>query len=145
QHGGPPSGLLALGVERCEPREDMTVARFTCELLGPVPVGEVDLRARVVRPGRSVELVEAVLSAAGRDVARASAWRVRRADADPVPSRHPAPPPLPPPSNRPRRERPGLGSNYGLATEWRRGRGAAHELGPKAAWIRMRYPLVPDA
>jgi len=33
---------------------------------GPVPVGELTLRSEVTRPGRSVELVEAVLTAGGR-------------------------------------------------------------------------------
>ncbi|WP_311445755.1 thioesterase family protein, partial [Frankia nepalensis] len=85
QHGGPPSALLARAVERTAPRHEMTVARFTTELLGPVPVGELGLRSQVTRPGRSVELVEAVLSAGGRDVARGSAWRVRRAEGATVP------------------------------------------------------------
>lgn len=62
----------------------MFVARFTGEILGAVPVGEIDVRSRVVRPGRSVELVEAVASADGRDVLRATAWRVLRATADTV-------------------------------------------------------------
>jgi len=61
QHGGPPSALLGRAVERCSPRDDMVVARATVELLGPVPVGELAVRARVARPGRSVELVEAAL------------------------------------------------------------------------------------
>ena len=67
QHGGPPSALLGRAVERCEPRDDTVVVRMTVELLGPVPVGELDLRVRVARPGRSVELLEAALSAGGRD------------------------------------------------------------------------------
>ena len=79
QHGGPPSALLGRAMQRCEPRTDMIVARVTCEILGPIPVGELTVRARVVRQGRSVELLEAALSAGGRDVARASAWRVLRA------------------------------------------------------------------
>src|SRR5436190_3261025 len=70
QHGGPPSALLGRAVERCAPRDDMVVARFTVEILGAVPVAELDLAAEVVRPGRSVELVSAVLRTGGRDVAR---------------------------------------------------------------------------
>ena len=76
QHGGPPSALLGRAMEAVDPRDDVMVARTTIEILGPIPVGELQVQARMVRPGRSVELVEAVLSAEGRDVARASAWRV---------------------------------------------------------------------
>lgn len=95
QHGGPPAALLARAVERCAPREEMIVARVTVEILGPVPVAEVEVRARVLRPGRSVELVEAVLSSGGRDAARAAAWRVTRTTQPGAPSRHEPAPPVP--------------------------------------------------
>ena len=92
QHGGPPSALLGRAVEQCAPRDDMVVARVTVELLGAVPVDEVEVRVRVTRPGRSVELVEAVMAGGGRDVARAQAWRIRRTEGAAVPSRAPAAP-----------------------------------------------------
>ena len=38
-----------------------SVGRFTMDLLGPVPVGPLDVSASVVRPGRSVSLVQAAL------------------------------------------------------------------------------------
>lgn len=143
QHGGPPSALLGRAVQGCEPRQDMMVARFTCEILRPIPVGEVSVAARVARPGRSVELLEATLSAGGRDVARASAWRVLRTGADPVPSRHTAPegkpyqyPAVPAPSS--------WGEGYLSAIEWRAMHGGFTRPGPAAVWARMRYPLVPD-
>src|SRR5580658_3615639 len=84
QHGGPPSALLGRAIQRCAPRDDMIVARFTCEILGAIPVGELEVRARVIRPGRSVELVEAVASAGARDVASARAWRVLRTESQSV-------------------------------------------------------------
>src|ERR1700758_5856559 len=91
QHGGPPSALLGRAMLRCQPRPDMMITRFTCEILRAIPVGEITVAARVARPGRSVELLEATASAGGREVARATAWRVLRTAADPVPSRLPAP------------------------------------------------------
>jgi hypothetical protein len=94
QHGGPPSALLGRAIQRCEPRGDMIIARFTCEILGAIPVGEIRVRARLARPGRSVELLEAAASVDGRDVARATAWRVLRTDSPPVAPRS-APPALP--------------------------------------------------
>ena len=59
QHGGPPSALLGRAMQECERRPDMMIARFTCEILRPVPVGEISVAARAVRRGRSVELLEA--------------------------------------------------------------------------------------
>ncbi len=120
----------------------MIVARFTCEILRAVPVGEIGVRARVARPGRSVELLEAVASAAGLDVARATAWRVRRTDSPPVAPPQAAAPELPAGSAP---IAPGGWVNgYLSAIEWRPVRGHLGELGPATVWARMRYPLVPD-
>ncbi|HEX2126153.1 MAG TPA: acyl-CoA thioesterase domain-containing protein, partial [Thermoleophilaceae bacterium] len=62
QHAGPPSALLARALERCEPRDGLRIARITVEILGPVPLAPLTATARVVRPGRSVELLEASLA-----------------------------------------------------------------------------------
>jgi hypothetical protein len=141
QHGGPPSALLGRAVENVAPRDDVMVARMTVEILGPIPVADLDLRATVVRPGRSVELVEAVLAADGRDVARASAWRVLRTAANTIASRLQQPPPLP--DEAVEREHDWV-DGYLSAIEWRFARGHFMDRGPAAAWSRMRVPLVPD-
>jgi hypothetical protein len=138
QHAGPPSALVGGVIERCAPRDDLMVARVTCEILGPVPVGEVTVSARVARPGRSVELVEAVLRADGRDAMLARAWRIRRAEGPAVPSRDPLPPP--------RGDVPGmpeaLRSGYLGALDWRFVRGAFGVPGPAAAWTRLEVAIV---
>lgn len=141
QHAGPPSALLARAMERVQPREDMVVARVTVEILGAVPVGEVSLQARVARPGRSVELLEAVLTAGGRDVARASAWRVRRVTGTSVPPRVPAPPALPDEASDVVPE--GWVDGYLSAVEWRVVEGGFGRPGPCTSWTRLRHPLVP--
>ena len=142
QHGGPPSALLGRAIQRCAPRDDMIVTRFTCEILGAIPVGDLDVQARLVRPGRSVEFLEAVASAGGRDVARASAWRVLRTTSETVLPPSDPPPSLPdhivgaPPA--------GWIDGYLSAVEWRPVRGHFGERGPATVWARLRYPLVPD-
>jgi len=142
QHGGPPSALLGRAIQRCAPRDDMIVTRFTCEILGAIPVGDLDVQARLVRPGRSVEFLEAVASAGGRDVARASAWRVLRTTSETVLPPSDPPPALPdraigaPPA--------GWIDGYLSAVEWRPVRGDFSERGPATVWARLRYPLVPD-
>ncbi len=141
QHGGPPSALLGRAVTRCQPREEMIIARFTCEILGPIPVGELSVAARLTRPGRSVELLEATASAGGREVARATAWRVRRSAAAAI-AAQPAAPPLPAESSVPPAD--GWVDGYLSAIEWRAARGSFGSPGPAAVWARMRYPLVAD-
>ena len=41
------------------------MARITIEILRPVPLAPLTVTSRVVRPGRNVELVEAVLAEPG--------------------------------------------------------------------------------
>ncbi|MBX6390157.1 MAG: thioesterase family protein [Frankia sp.] len=151
QHGGPPSALLARAIERTAPRPELAIGRITVEILGPVPVGELTVRADVVRSGRNVELVEAVLSAAGREVARAAAWRIRRAEGADVPPRMPAPPPFAgPPLPPPAAPRDGAGAEradqrpagFAGAVDWVPGRGELGGPGPAAAWVRLRHALV---
>jgi hypothetical protein len=144
QHGGPPSALLGRAVERTGPAEGMFVARVTVEILGPIPVGELQLRSRVVRPGRSVELVEAVLSADGRDAARAQAWRIRRTTSEAVSPRHTPAPPLPAEAVDIVGEvdSHGWGGGYLSAVEWRFVAGHFATPGPSTAWTRLRHPLV---
>lgn len=80
QHGSPPSALLTRAMERLDPSGETRIARVAVDLLGAVPLGEVRTRARVVRDGRRVRLLEAEMEASGRTVARASAWRLLRSD-----------------------------------------------------------------
>jgi hypothetical protein len=140
QHAGPPAALLARALERCEPRPDMLISRVTFEILHAVPVGELETSARVARPGRSVELLEASLTAAGREVVRASAWRVLRAaegSATPPPGGRPPPLPgdaAPMPAQ--------LESGYLRAVEWRPVSGGFLHKGPAAAWTRLKIPIV---
>ena len=69
--------------------------RLAYDIFAPVPVGPIRVSATVVRPGRRIELVEAVITAAddARPLMRLSAWRMRtRADgaADEQQDGHPA-------------------------------------------------------
>lgn len=140
QHGGPPSALLGRAIESVSPRDDVLVARMTVEILGAIPVAELAVSARMVRPGRSVELVEAALSHDGREVARATAWRVRRTAGVAVPSRARVAPPLPEGTDD--REVPGWVEGYLQAMEWRWAVGHLVEPGPAVGWARMRMPLL---
>jgi hypothetical protein len=140
QHGGPPSALLARAIEQCRPRDDAMVARITVELLGAVPVTDLVVAARLARPGRSVELLEATMTCEDRLVARATAWRVKRTEGIAVPSRARTAPPLPDVADS--REVPGWGSGYLQAMEWRWAVGHLVDPGPAVGWGRLREVLV---
>jgi hypothetical protein len=148
QHAGPPAALLGREVERCQPREDFRVGRITFEILRGVPVAPLTVAARVVRPGRSVELLEASLADEAGEVMRASAWRLRTADLNVPPELAGPRPPGSPETADATAETvtftPG-GESFGYhrAMEWRFVRGRFDELGPATVWMRMRHPLVP--
>src|SRR4051794_900777 len=97
QHAGPPAALLLREAERAGAIEGGQTVRMAYDIFAPVPVGPVRVRASVVRPGRRIELVEAVLDAGDeRPLMRLSAWRMRvRTDAPggetPVPVAIPGP------------------------------------------------------
>lgn len=144
QHGGPPAALLARALEATRPRPEHQIARIAFDILAPVPLGELEVAAHLVRPGRSVELLEAELTAHGRPVMRATAWRVHRAPPDVPPS---AGEPLAgvgptDPMTRELDLPPQWRSGYLEAIEWRLVEGHLLQPGPCAAWTRMRVPLV---
>jgi hypothetical protein len=139
QHAGPPSALLGSALER----DGWIVGRITVEVLRPIPLAPLTVTAEVVRPGRNVELAEAALRAAdgGAEIARATAWRLRR-DEDPVV----VPEDPPPPGPERGAERPffptGETVGYHTAMDYRFVAGAFVEPGPAIVWMRMRQPLV---
>ena len=141
QHAGPPSALLARALEALVPDPARMLARVTLEILGPVPVDEVEVQAAVVRPGRSVEMLEAELRAGGRTAMRARAWSTLRTNADDVTDSATAP-------ARPETESAGPRtwpySGYLRSIEWRFARGGWDEPGPATAWTRLRVPIVGD-
>jgi acyl-CoA thioesterase len=87
QHVAPALGLLTHVVEqhRDARRDDGLVAsRLSFDILGTMPVADVDVRVEVVRPGRTIELVEATMSQGGRDAVRLRAWLLQPGDTSAV-------------------------------------------------------------
>ena len=76
QHMAPVSGLLAHCLEECSPRPDLRMARISYDILGLIPRGTFEVQTRVIRPGRTIELLQAELIADGRPAVRATAWRL---------------------------------------------------------------------
>jgi hypothetical protein len=143
QHAGPPAALLGRAIEDCGDGEGKLVGRVTFEILRPVPISTLTVSAEVVRPGRSVELIEASLADGEGEVMRARAWRLKteQVELDPPPPDDPAPPG---PADGSEQDffPTGADVGYHTAMEYRFVSGAFLELGPAVVWMRMRYPLV---
>jgi hypothetical protein len=78
QFGGSPAALLVTLVEQTPSLVPMQIARFTVDLLRPVPLVPLTPDVRIVREGKRIQVVAASLLADGTEVARSSALRVRQ-------------------------------------------------------------------
>jgi hypothetical protein len=144
QHAGPPSALLGRELERVEGGEGFQVARVTFEILGPVPIGPVRVEAEVVRPGRSVQMIEATLSGEAGELVKARAWRIRTSEIE-IPdgvAAMPGPPPGPEEGDVPEFFETAQSVGYHTAMEWRSVNGGFREPGPATVWMRMGCQLV---
>ncbi|WP_029145976.1 thioesterase family protein [Microbacterium luticocti] len=83
QHIAPALGLIAHEVERehhARRKAPLQLARISYDILGVMPIDEVEVTVRMLRPGRTIELVEAQLSHDGRPAVSARAWWMQQAD-----------------------------------------------------------------
>ena len=150
QHMGPPSALLVRALEAESGRDDVRLARVTVEVLGKVPVGRLELTSRVARPGRTIELVSAELTARDpasgepRAVARAAGWfhgvvdtsgvaTVPGATMAALPGRD---------EGRTRAIPEGWLPGYLTSVDWRWITGGLDEPGPGRAWGRVLPEVV---
>jgi len=141
-HGGPVAALFARGFERAEAPAPMMVTRLTIDLMRPVPTVPLAITTRVVRSGKRIQVLEASMDAAGVEVARASALRMRIIDL-PVPP-HPRRETLPDPQDvEPYPMRGAEGEWFHTrAVEARFVEGDFYEPGPATVWMRLAMPLV---
>jgi hypothetical protein len=141
QHGGAPAALLMRAFEQLPAPDGLSIARVTYELVRPVPIAPLQIRAEVVRPGRRAQLLEASLwTDEGVEVVRARALQVLAADAPATPAE---PPPAGPETGVPDDFEPSYRPMFAPDTmEIRLVAGGFRTRGPATAWFRMRVPLV---
>jgi hypothetical protein len=161
QHAGPPAALIAREIERL-PADDgpRQMGRVTYEILRPVPIGRLTVSARIARPGRRVEMAEAMLATeSGEELVRARAWRLGRSEVhvpteltgeggpgEPGALASTLRPGLAPPGPETGEQHPffdtGHDVGYHTAMEYRFVSGAFLDPGPATVWMRMRQSLV---
>jgi hypothetical protein len=129
--------------EQLPAADGLALARVTYEVRRPAPLGELDVSAAVVRPGRRVQLLEGALTRAdGTEVVRARALQVQRADA--VAGGY-DPPPAGPAHGRPNDFRFPYRPMFAPdAVEIRFLNGGFGGGGPSTAWFRLRTPIIAD-
>jgi hypothetical protein len=143
QHVAPSLGLLAHLVETdrdARGRDDLAVIRLSYDIWGTFPIREVEARVSVLRPGRTVELVEAELWCGDRRAITLRAWLARATDTAPLAGG--APPRAPGPQDTP---------VWDPAADWPGGfiesievRRTLVEPGRGTVWVRTGHALVAD-
>ncbi|WP_182899256.1 thioesterase family protein [Microbispora sp. H10830] len=142
QHMGPVTALLVHELARVAGRSPgLPLARLAVDVFAPVPVAEVEVRTEMIRDGRRVQCLGASVTSGGRELVRATAWRIREAGS-PASEAAPPPAPVPPPAPGDAESWIAQGFGYGRATDWRFVKGSPDEAGPAVAWGRARVPLV---
>ena len=142
-HVSPAIGLLAHAIEcdRDGRRDDgLALTRLSVDILGPFPVGEVEVDVRVLRPGRTIELVEASLTHDGRTALLARAWLQQQYDTSSIAG-----------DDAPRLPAPDELLAFDAAMGWAGGfaesiEGRREEPNPGHGrfWLRLGAPLVAD-
>ncbi|MER5915636.1 thioesterase family protein [Streptomyces sp. NPDC001982] len=82
-HFSPLGGLVAHAIDQYRtgrPDDGLVLARISYDILGRLALDECEIRVETVRPGRTIELLEAVVLVAGRPVVRARAWLLAALD-----------------------------------------------------------------
>ncbi|RKW69808.1 thioesterase family protein [Galactobacter caseinivorans] len=80
QHMAPATGVLTHEMLAFQAREGVRLVRLSLDIIGFIPGGEFTVTTRMVRPGRTIELVESVLEAHGRTSIIARGWRLQTGD-----------------------------------------------------------------
>jgi hypothetical protein len=81
QHGGPVQALMARAVEHTPTLAPMQVARLTHDLFRPVPIGpRLRVDVEVLREGKRIQLLEAILRVGDTECVRTRALRLRDED-----------------------------------------------------------------
>ena len=156
-HGGPVGALVARELERSTDGGPVgNLSRITLELLRPVPMAPLLVTSRVLRPGRLVQLVEAVVTeaATGRELVLARALRIRgeqvalpeddelvTTSLGPESGHRRPPPPEAGAIGRSERQAADGLAFHASATEHRFTHGT-WEPGPVMDWIRLTVPVV---
>lgn len=148
-HGGPPTALVGRLILEHEPGDAAWfLARLTVDLIRPIPMAPLHVRLAMPRPGRRVQLLDAVVTDPnGTEVLWARGLRVAEApngvDETAVPL--PEAPELPSPESCPlwRFDSPIGWDSFGDAFEFRLAHGTPfRELGPASVWARLKLPLA---
>lgn len=80
QHMAPATGILCTELEKFQIRKGMRIGKISLDIFGLIALGEFRVSTRVIRAGKTIELIEAEMQAAGKTCIVARAWRMQTQD-----------------------------------------------------------------
>jgi len=85
QHFSPLGGLVVHAIERFladrgRTGAELHLSRISYDILGRIALDDFEIYVETIRPGRTIELVEATVVIAGRSTVRARAWLIAAGD-----------------------------------------------------------------
>ncbi|USZ15314.1 thioesterase family protein [Moraxella sp. FZFQ2102] len=84
QHMAPATGIISHELQHFSPRTDMRIARISLDIFGLIHAGEFEITTHTIRAGRTIELIESVMTAKGKVSITARAWRLQMSDTSAV-------------------------------------------------------------
>lgn len=138
QHLAPASALVLAEIERRLP-SDKLISRISYDVLGVIHSGEFVIEVEVIRPGRTIELVEGIMRHGDRISIRARVWRLAYHDTEAIQGSEWAPLPSPDSMNE-----------FHFADSWGGGflqsltarQEAGSRPGHARSWLHTTLPLV---
>lgn len=80
QHMAPATGVISAELEAFSPRADVRIGRIALDIWGLISLTPFTITTRLLRPGRTIELLEASMHAEGKTCIVARAWRMQTSD-----------------------------------------------------------------
>lgn len=84
QHMAPATGILCAELEAFQPRSDLRIGRICLDIWGMIHLQPFSIETRLLRPGRTIELVEARMLKGEHCLISARAWRMQTCDSSSI-------------------------------------------------------------
>lgn len=80
QHMAPASGILARELELFQSKPHLRIGRISFDIFGLIHLEKFTIETQIIRPGKTIELVEATMKSQGKICIVARAWRMMKYD-----------------------------------------------------------------
>ena len=80
QHMAPATGIICAELEQFQLRNDMRIGRVSLDIFGLIAFGEFSITTRMIRAGKTIELIESEMQENGKTCIVARAWKMMTQD-----------------------------------------------------------------